>query len=80
MLRSHIEKEHHALFKMAEAHLSPEEERELAERFEAMEAETMGAGTHEVLHALLERMQGIYLGDLDRDEGGKKREKGHVGE
>jgi hemerythrin-like domain-containing protein len=60
MLRSHIEKEHHALFKMAEAHLSPEEEGELAGRFEALEAEKMGAGTHEALHALLERLEDIY--------------------
>ena len=67
-LRSHIEKEHHALFTMAEAHLSPQEERELAERFEALEAERMGTGTHEKLHALLDQMQGFYLGD--RSESG----------
>jgi hemerythrin-like domain-containing protein len=72
MLRSHIEKEHHALFTMAEAHLSPEEERELAGRFEALEAEKMGAGRHEALHALLERMQGIYgLQDKGNERSGK---------
>jgi len=92
LLRRHIEKEHHVLFQMAEQHLSPEEERELAERFEVLEAEMMGTGTHEKLHALLDRMQGIYLGD--RSESGaesvaesgaesgrkKKRDKNQGGE
>jgi hemerythrin-like domain-containing protein len=61
MLRKHIEKENHVLFKMAEMHLSPEEEQELAERFESMEVEKIGAGKHEELHALLDRLEGIYL-------------------
>jgi hemerythrin-like domain-containing protein len=86
-LRSHIEKEHHVLFAMAEAHLSPKEEQELAERFEALEAEKMGVGTHEKLHALLDRMQEIYLGgrsesgtESGADSGGKKkRNKGKGG-
>jgi hemerythrin-like domain-containing protein len=79
-LRRHIEKEHHVLFQMAEQLLSPEEERELAERFEALEAEKMGAGTHQKLHALLDRMEGIYLGNRSVSEGGKKRNKGKGGE
>ncbi|HEY5647910.1 MAG TPA: hemerythrin domain-containing protein [Nitrospiria bacterium] len=61
MLRGHIDKENQVLFKMAEMHLSPEEEKELAERFEAMETEKIGAGTHERLHGVLERLEGIYL-------------------
>jgi len=61
-LRSHIEKENKVLFKMAEMHLAPEEERELAERFEVMEVEKIGAGTHERFHALLDHLEGIYLG------------------
>jgi len=60
-LRGHIEKENKVLFKMAEMHLSPDEEKDLAERFEAMEVEKIGAGTHEKLHALLDRLEGIYL-------------------
>jgi hemerythrin-like domain-containing protein len=60
-LRSHIEKENKVLFKMAEMHLSPEEEQELAERFELMEVDKIGAGTHEKLHALLDHLEGIYL-------------------
>jgi Ca2+-binding EF-hand superfamily protein len=46
---------------MAEMHLSPEEEQELAERFELMEVDKIGAGTHEKLHALLDHLEGIYL-------------------
>jgi hemerythrin-like domain-containing protein len=61
MLRSHIEKENKVLFRMAEMHLSPEEEKELAERFEVMETEEIGEGTHEKLHAVMERLEGIYL-------------------
>jgi hemerythrin-like domain-containing protein len=61
MLRRHIEKENQVLFNMAEAQLSPDEENELAERFESMEVEKIGAGTHEKLHALLDRLERIYL-------------------
>ena len=60
MLRKHIEKENQVLFKMAEIHLSPEEEKELAERFELMESEKLGVGTHAMLHGVLERLEGIY--------------------
>ena len=60
-LRGHIEKENNVLFKMAEMHLSSEEEKELAERFESMEVEKIGAGKHEELHAVLDRLEGIYL-------------------
>lgn len=61
MLRGHIDKENQVLFKMAGMHLSPEEEKELADRFEVMETERIGAGRHEKLHAVLERLEGIYL-------------------
>jgi hemerythrin-like domain-containing protein len=71
MLRSHIEKEHHALFKMAEAYLSPEEERGLAEQFETLEAEKMGKGADGARRALLERMQTIYGAGEPGQEGGK---------
>jgi hemerythrin-like domain-containing protein len=60
-LRRHIDKENQVLFKIAEMHLSPEEEKELAERFESMEVEKIGAGTHEKLHALLDRLKEIYI-------------------
>ena len=61
MLRQHIEKENQVLFRMAEMHLSPEEEKEILERFDTMESEKLGEGTHENLHALLERLKEIYL-------------------
>ncbi len=61
MLRAHIDKENNVLFKMAETHLSPDDEKELAERFETMETDKIGAGKHEELHALLDRLEGIYL-------------------
>jgi hemerythrin-like domain-containing protein len=68
VLKHHIEKENNVLFKMAEMHLSPEEERELAERFELMEVEKIGAGKHEELHALLDHLEEIYL--HGREKGG----------
>jgi len=61
MLTKHIEKEDQVLFRMAEIHLSPEEEKELAERFESMESEKIGVGTHKKLHGILEHLEGIYL-------------------
>jgi len=33
----------------------------MAGRFESMEIEKIGAGKHEALHALLDRLEGIYL-------------------
>ena len=61
MLRRHIEKENNVLFKMAEMHLSPDEEKELFERFESMETDKIGPGTHQRLHEVLEQLEGIYL-------------------
>jgi hemerythrin-like domain-containing protein len=60
-LRGHIEKENNVLFKMAEMHLAPDEEKELAERFESMEVDKIGVGKHEELHAVLERLEEFYL-------------------
>jgi hemerythrin-like domain-containing protein len=60
-LRRHIEKENQILFMMAEMRLGPDKEQELAKLFEVMEVEKIGAGTHEKLHALLERLESTYL-------------------
>lgn len=60
-LRQHIEKENSILFKMAEMQLSEAREKELVERFEAVEVEKIGAGKHEELHGVLDRLEGIYL-------------------
>ncbi len=61
MLRRHIDKENSMLFRMAEMRLGPEQEKRLAEQFEVVETQKMGAGKHEELHALLDRLEGIYL-------------------
>jgi len=62
-LRLHIDKENSMLFRMAEMRLGPAQEQQLAEDFEVIETRKMGAGKHEELHALLDRLEGIYLHD-----------------
>jgi hemerythrin-like domain-containing protein len=56
LLRAHIDKENTVLFTMAEHMLSEQEQEELAEAFEKAELEKMGEGTHERLHALMEKL------------------------
>jgi hemerythrin-like domain-containing protein len=55
LLRGHIYKEDNILYAMADAHLTPEDQQELAEAFEKVEA-AMGPGTHEKYHALAHRL------------------------
>jgi len=47
LLREHIQKEDHCLFAMANQALSEGDQRRLSAAFEKVEAEEMGAGTHE---------------------------------
>jgi len=56
LLRAHINKENTILFTMAEQMLSEREQEELAEAFEKVELEKMGEGTHERLHALMDKL------------------------
>jgi hemerythrin-like domain-containing protein len=56
LLRAHIAKENDILFVMAENILSPEEQSHLAAEFDKLEVEKMGAGTHERLHAVMEKL------------------------
>jgi hemerythrin-like domain-containing protein len=56
LLRAHIFKENNVLFPMAESVLTAQEQEELAENFEKLEIEKMGAGTHERLHAKMEKL------------------------
>ena len=56
LLRGHISKENHVLFVMAERMLSDSEQSELAGAFERVEVEKMGAGTHERLHGVMDRL------------------------
>lgn len=56
LLRSHIFKENNVLFPMAERLLSAGELETVAEDFEKLEVEKMGAGTHERLHAKMAKV------------------------
>jgi hemerythrin-like domain-containing protein len=56
LLRQHISKENNILFVMTENMLTPEEQRQLAAEFDKVEIEKMGAGTHERLHASMDRL------------------------
>jgi hemerythrin-like domain-containing protein len=58
LLREHIAKENQVLFVMAERMLSNAEQLELAEAFEKVETEKMGVGTHERLHAMMDKLLG----------------------
>jgi len=56
LLRGHIFKENNVLFPMAERILTAEEQAQLAEDFERLEVEKMGEGTHERLHAKMNKL------------------------
>ncbi len=56
LLGGHIQKENNILFVMAERLLSDAEQAKLGADFETVETERLGAGTHERLHALMERL------------------------
>ncbi len=56
LLRQHIDKENNILFVMAENMLTPEEQKQLAAEFDKVEIEKMGAGTHERLHASMDKL------------------------
>lgn len=56
LLREHIAKENEVLFVMAERMLTAEEQQELSARFETLEREKIGAGTHDRLHALMDQL------------------------
>jgi len=61
LLRGHIEKENNVLFMMAERLLTPGEQEQLAEDFEKLEVDKMGVGTHERLHAMMDKMLVEFL-------------------
>lgn len=60
LLRSHIVKENDVLFVMGDRQIPAQEQAALLEQFERFEAEVMGEGTHERLHAMLDRMARKY--------------------
>jgi len=52
LLRAHIGKEDNVLYPMAERILAPEDQQWLAQEFDRVEAEEMGAGVHEKYHQM----------------------------
>ena len=60
LLRNHISKENGVLYPMAEARLSPSTLVDLAARCEAFERDVVGAGKHEQLHALADKLVAAY--------------------
>jgi len=62
LLSQHIDKEDHILYPMADAHVPAAKQAELLKAFERVEREIVGAGKHEQFHAMLERLEKIYLG------------------
>jgi hemerythrin-like domain-containing protein len=61
LLSGHIQKENNVLFVMAERMLSDAEQTRLAADFERAEEEKIGPGTHERLHATMERLTSQVL-------------------
>jgi hemerythrin-like domain-containing protein len=57
-LRAHIAKEDNVLFPMADRLLAPEDQRSLAEAFDRVEAEEIGAGVHEKYSELAHKLAG----------------------
>ncbi len=60
LLRAHIGKENNILFPLGDQQVPSARQNELLERFERFEEEVMGQGTHERLHALLDRFEEKY--------------------
>lgn len=61
LLRDHIAKENNVLFVMAENLMTPAEQEELAAAFEKAEEEKIGPGTHQRLHALMDKLTAEIL-------------------
>ena len=62
LMRPHINKENMILFPIGDQVLPAEKQAQLLQQFEAYEAEVMGQGVHEKLHAVLDRFEEKYLG------------------
>ena len=61
LLNEHIHKENDILLEMADRLLSDEVQERLYYQFEEIEENVIGAGKHEKLHELLEKLSNIYL-------------------
>ena len=62
LLTQHIDKENNILFPMGDRVLGRDLQKELVEKFEIVEREKIGVGTHEKFHKLLQQLKEIYLG------------------
>jgi len=60
LLRQHIEKEDHCLFRMADEAMTAEDQAALLAAFERVEAEEMGTGTHEKFLGLADQLADQY--------------------
>jgi len=56
LLRSHIAKENDVLFVLADRLLSGSDQANLVDAFESIEINNLGAGTHERLHRLMDKL------------------------
>ena len=61
LLRNHIIKENNILFVMAERILSGAEQQQLAQEFDKVETSKIGPGTHERLHAMMDKLTAEVL-------------------
>ncbi len=62
LLTQHIQKENNVLFPMGDRALPEAKKDELVEKFEDLERDRIGLGTHEKFHELLHQFKEIYLG------------------
>jgi len=58
LLRNHIAKENDVLFIMADRFLTETDQIQMVEAFQKIETDKIGAGTHERLHALMDKLYG----------------------
>ena len=65
LLTQHIEKENVTLFPLADQTLTESKQKEILERFEALERDVIGAGKHEEYHGWLKELKGKYLEAAD---------------
>lgn len=61
LLTQHIHKEDHVLYPMADARLSPSQQKELEACFADVEEKVIGHGKHEEYHRLLKELEAAYL-------------------
>jgi hemerythrin-like domain-containing protein len=80
LLREHIQKEDHCLFAMANQVFSDTDQRELLSAFSAVEADDMGAGTHEKFLALADALAERFGAVRTREKtAGRPHACGHHG-